>query len=140
MMLYLYLPMPKRYCCTKVTLLSRVREASLMFSASHVFTWSGHDNSLTFSLTQYPVSPGTATHPSLLAGSEIIKTSNRSSFSEHDVPIQIGMQAIIHCKLKCMLWTNTHLNNPPPYIYLVCDYKHTKSTYDLSFFAFIRIF
>lgn len=50
------------------------------------------------------------------------------------------MCVYIHDGKVCMLGTNTHLNNPPPYIYLVCDYKHTKSTYDLSFFAFIRIF
>lgn len=110
--------MPKRYCCTKVTLLSRVREATLMFSTSHAVTWSDHDSLLTFSLTQYPVSPGTATHPSLLAGSEIIKKCLISHHIEdnfyckkmdikmhglvfgHDVPTQIGMQAIIHCKLK----------------------------------------
>lgn len=99
-----------------------------MFSASHAVNWSGHDSLLTFSLTQYPVSPGTATHPSLLAGSELIKHVLKSSYRgqlllkkmavtmqrlalEHVVPTQFGMQAINYCKIKISLHTKYGLTS-----------------------------
>ena len=79
-----------------MTLLSVVREASLMLSDSQAVSWSDQANFVTFSLTQYPVSPGTATQPSLLAASDEKMHQIIDSFSEN-VRSRVRNNASIYC-------------------------------------------